>query len=767
MRNLFRLNRPGRAALFLIVLAAMLAVPGLAEADWREVPAPVSPMYSVTVANADTWLAEGPVFGHSYEVTGDGGVHWAAVTVPGLSGAYVAGAAADGTFRVIGVENRNQDSQEAQVFRITAAGAVEAVGPPIDGPSEVFHQIAVSPSGETWVPHREPGGGGWVLTVVGADGSVATVPLPGAGTDEWRAQATALGMRLLHYVSNGSGGETYARQTYRIEAGQALPAEAYPVSLVEGEWEVSAEFGRGSWDGGATWGEEADLNVVPRAPGLGMPRYLSVQGGTVAERYSASLYRDTGLNWPAGAPTNFVVDAGPLVAWGSEKIFVDEGPLPPLPLTIGELQPDAQKLVDRADAFRADAGLPPLTGDAQVSVASRNHSNYTVLNPEAAANDPHDEYPGLAGYTGGAMVERCAAVGTSCNSEIMFSPGFPDPVGGWLASVYHRPMIGSPEAGIVGGGEVPGGWSVMDSRQSVNELVGPYGYPVGRWRGAPGFSGETPDPVAACRAEGQPISEPIGIAVSLYLPNREGTVAAIHVHKQGEMADQPGCLLSDQIEDGKTVGFFVLDEPLVPGTTYEAVATWNPGPDQVPGSPLPPQPSADRTYAWSFHFDPDNFGETPEEEAIRRKKCPVLAVRSLASVAPRRRVRRSVPGIELKLGLSRKASMRLDLAKLEYRSGRHRRRSVKLKLGRLAHRTVTIGPSSHLRLRVPGRLAAKLATGGPARLRLHFSGTAAGNGSCQGRSTFSRARKVRPGWVRIKGPAEWTSGRRKPTKPRR
>jgi hypothetical protein len=763
MRHFSRSNPVGRAALMVLAMGATLVAPGLAHAEWREIPAPVTPMYSMTVANADAWLAEGTPFAHAYEVTGDGGAHWTAVTLPGLDSAFVAGAAADGTFRAVSVHDADQESQEAQVFRITATGAVEAIGPPIDGPSGVFGQISVSSSGETWVPHREPGGGGWVLTVVAADGSVANLPLPGSSADEWKARATALGMRLLHYVPNG-GGETYAGQTYRVEGGAVLPAEAYPVSLAEGSWEVSAEFGRGSWDGGATWGEEQSLGVLQRAPGLGMPRYLSVRGGTVAERYSASLYRGTGLVWPAGAPTNYVVDAGPLIAWGTEKIFVDEGPLPPMPLAIGELQPDTQRFLNRADEFRADAGLPPLTGDAQVSVASRNHSNYTLLNPEAASQEPHGEYPGLAGYTGGEMDERCAAVGTFCDSEIMFGPGTPDPVAGWLATVYHRPLIGSPEAGVVGGGEVPGGWAVMDSMKPANVLTGPFGYPVGRWRGAEGFSGEIPDPVAACQAAGQPISYPVGIAVSLYLPNTKGTVSAIHVHRQGDVADQPGCLLSSDTEGGKVVASFILDEPLVAGQTYEAAATWNPGPDQLQGAPS--RPSADRTYAWSFHFESDLPGTAPEVEGIRRRRCLDVALRSLVPVLRSRLIRRSVPGIELKVGLSRKASMRLTLARLEYRAGRHRRRSVNLKLGRLAQRTLTVKPSSHLRLQVPGPLAADLATGGAARLHLRFSGTAAGTGGCQA-STFSRALSVRVGRVRMKGQAEWVSGprhRKRPTK---
>jgi uncharacterized protein YkwD len=479
-----------------------------------------------------------------------------------------------------------------------------------------------------------------------------------------------------------------------------------------------------------------------------MPRYLTVRGGVIAERYSASLYRETGMAWPAGAPTNYVADAGPLIAWSSSAIFVDEDALPPLPTTIGALQPDAQRILARADLFRADAGLPPLTGDAQVSAASRNHSVYTALNPSQANDDLHDEEPGLPGFTGGDPESRCVAVGTFCNAEVMYSAGFPDPVGGWLASIYHRPLVGAPEAGIVGAGEVTGGWSVMDSRGPVNVEVGPFGYPVGRWRGESGFSGEIPDPVAACAAEGQPISYPIGIAVSLYLPNRHGSVIAIHVHKQGEVADLPGCLLSDSTEDGKETGAFILDEPLVPGQTYEASAVWNPGPDELPG--FPSRPSSDLTYGWSFHFESDSG--VVEAETPGKKGCGGLDLRSVGSVAHPRRSRRTVTGIELKLGLSRNATLRLDAAQLEYRSGRHRH-SVKLKLGRLAHRMVAVGSVAYLRIRLPGPLAAKLA-GGPARLRLRLVGHGAG---CAGTSTFSRARGVRPGWVRMKGPAEWVS----------
>jgi hypothetical protein len=737
-------------ALALAALVGMLIAPALAAAEWREIPAPVTPMYTMTVANQSDWLADGGIGTAQFKVTADGGADWTTVEVPGFTAAYVVGAASDGSFRVIAGHNLNAANQESQVFKISPGGTIEPLGPAIHGPGDLFQDEAVSPVGETWVPHQEAGGAGWVLTRVAADGSSSDIALPEAsGTYGWRARTTALGLRLLRFVTAGVGGAAYGGQDYRVEGAQVLAAETYPVSLVEGGWEYSGEFGRGSWDGGASWSEE-DLGVVPRTPGLGQPRYLTVRGGMIAERYSSVLYRETGLSWPKGAPTNYVADAGPLIAWGSNTIFVEEGALPPMPLAIGQLQPDAQRLIARADVFRADAGLPPLTGDATVSAASHNHSSYTALNVAQAAQSPHSEQPGLPGFTGQEPWDRCAAVGTSCNSEIMYSPGYPDPVGGWLATIYHRPLIGSPEAGIVGGGEVSGGWSVMDSKGPVTVLVGPFGYPVGRWRGFEGFSGEVPDPVAACREAGQPISFPIGIAVSLYLPTKDGSVSAINVRKHGELASQPGCLLGDQIDDAKQVGVFILDEPLVPGATYDVSAVWNPGEDFLQNGTT--RPSANLTYSWSFHFESDGApgGESSWEV---NGDCAGLALKTLRAVTDRHRFKRSVPGIELKLGLSRKAKLALESARLDYRQG-HRRRSVKLNLGDLAGRSTAVGQATSLRIRLPRPLAKKVSAAGGARLDLKFAGHGAG---CSGTWKFSRGLSVSPGFVRTGGRGEWVT----------
>jgi hypothetical protein len=741
------------AAVLAAVLLGLLCAPGAGAADWRQVPAPGGQIFSLTVANATTWLAEGPYAccTRSFDLTEDGGSSWETVQIPGFTNVTVAGAAVDGSFRVVGRRNFGADNQEIQVFRIDAAGA-DPLGPVIVGKTPLYTSFAVSDDGATWVPHWDAGQNGFVLTVVAASGSVTNAALPNSSTTYgWEAQRTALGMRLLRFVPGTGANYSYSRGTFRLDGGQLLPAEAYPVSLAEGDWMLSSEFVRGSWDGGANWGEQA-VSVIPRSPGLGNPRYARFGGGIVADRFSPSLFRGTSLSWPAGVPTNFVVDAGPLIAWGGSAIYVQEAALSPGPTALGNLQPDAQRLFARADVFRADAGLPPLTGDALISAASRNHSAYTVLHPKEAENSAHFEQPGLSGFTGVFPGDRCEAVGTSCNSEIMFSPGVADPVGSWMATIYHRPLIGSPEAGLVGGAEVAGGWAVMDGGGPENALVRPFGYPTGRWRGDEGFAGEIPDPVTACNGGGQPISYPIGIAVTLYLPNGSGGVSKIYVRRHGDPTALPGCLLNGYAGNQKTTGVFILDDPLVRGQAYDVSAVWNPGPDDLPDGGSVPNPNL--SYDWSFYFEPDSYGTNARPKPAQ--PCRALSLETIKSVASPQRAGRhhQVLGIEEQVTLKQKAMVRLRRARLDYWTAGDRH-SVKLELGKLRKRARPVARTSYLRFLLPHAVARRVIPGEAAELLLTFTGRRASG--CARLVHVSRIRKVKIGWVRASGPA-WVSG---------
>ena len=313
-------KRGGVAAVLAIVLLALPFASGAGAAEWRTVPTPGGQILSISVASATTWLVERPsaCCTRSFDLTEDGGASWDPAQISGFTDTILAGAAADGSFRVLGLRNFGAENQEIQVFRIGSGGAVDPLGPIIVGRTPLLEVAAVSDGGETWVPHWNPVQSAFELTIVAADGAVVTRALPdSSGTYGWEARRTVLGMRLLRFVPSPVVTDVYAGPTYRIDSGgDVLPAEGYPVSLADGELLVSANIGRASWDGGAHW-SEIFFRPVPRAADSNeMPRYVSFSGGIVAERYSPSLFRGTGLVWPPGVATNFVVDAGTaLVAW--------------------------------------------------------------------------------------------------------------------------------------------------------------------------------------------------------------------------------------------------------------------------------------------------------------------------------------------------------------------------------------------------------------------------------------------------------------------
>lgn len=624
-------DRLPRFAVLLAIGAWMLGG-SQAQAAWQQAPVPPGGVASVLVANADTWLVDSGQFPCcALSVTGTRGASWNPVSIAGASQAYLAGAAADGSFRVVTLKTGG--SPELQVLRVVPSGAVEPLGPPIDTDGKSFSNVfGVGDDGATWVPYYDDASSSFKLAIVAGDGSITTTTLPGdVAASRWEARPSVLGMRLVRVR------ETFQIETLKLTpAGTVVPAEAYPVEYADGAFLLSASFSHGSWDGGAHWSEtELADAVVERAPGRGMPRYLlpDYAGGAIAERHSATLFRHTGLAAPPETAMSAMIDTGEtLVVWRSKyfdagsAIFVHDGPLPALPVEVGQLAPDARALIDRANLFRGDAGLPPLVGDALISQASRNHSAYSALNPSEGLA-AHHETPGLAGFTGRDPSERCAAVGATCGSEIM-SPAEDDPVGGWLATVYHRSLIASPGAGNVGGGKAPKGWFVMNGGSSQSTLVGPFGYPAGRWRGEDGMGGEVPDPVEACAREGQPIGHPLGIAVTLYLPQEAGDVKRIQVHKRGDPKALPGC----QLHDGAgrlQVGHFLLDDPLEAGVTYDVHAEWVTGMSWRSG----PQNLATLSYDWSFTHAP----EAATKKNRKKKKAPRCGGRAVTRQGTERR----------------------------------------------------------------------------------------------------------------------------------
>jgi hypothetical protein len=593
-----------------VALAGLIAVQSSAKADdWLEVPSPAGEVRAMQAASASTWLlqtAPAVCCTPTFYATSNGGQSWSAKEFPEFSDAAIAGAAPDGSFRVLAWKTVGTPNKfEAQLFRVDpGTGSATQLGPELEKSTVVPSNSAVDDAGATWIPIRSDADNMFKLVVVAADGLVSTRTLPEPVTSQkWKARRTVLGMRLLRYAQEGFYNEVF-QGTYRLDSSDNLvPAEKYPVDSIDGEFWLSG-VGGASWDGGIHW-VEGPADPIERTPGLGMPRFL---GGThIARRYSRAIFQETGTSYPPEAGPQRVFDAGPaLVAWSKAGVYVHSSELSLPPASIGALAPDTQRLLARADQFRADAELPPLTGDALVSEASRNHSAYSALHPEELAmGNFHSERFGSPGFTGASPTDRCAAVGTYCFGEVAFGAGEEDPVAGWLATPFHRPLVGSPEAGIVGAGQVANGAAVMNIRSAQNILVQPFGYPNGRWRGADGFSGEIPDPVRTCTEMGQKIDYPVGVTVSLYAPvaYSPGEVSGIQVHKRGTSKPMRGCFLKGSDINDAAMGSFVPDDPLEAGATYDAEGQWYPGVDVRIGGPS--IPAASLTYRWSFTFEPE------------------------------------------------------------------------------------------------------------------------------------------------------------------
>ncbi len=737
------------ARIALAVTCVVLATAPVAQADWEQVPLPGGGVREMSAASRDSLIVSPSSSSccPTFSVTANRGATWSTVQLAGFNIGAILGATSDGSFRVLTSRFGGGTVQELQVFKIETSGAFEPLGPlvPTDGGFFSANLAALDDEGVVWVPSYDKGAGAWRVEIVAADGSATSKGLPNVTAERWQVLDTVFGPRAMPVGGPGLTPGLPRRGTFRLGAGGGFePAEAYPVGFSDGDYWYSPATGRASWDAGAHWSEVFGSlsGVVPRT--IGSARFLSTRDGVV-ERYAPFIYSAAGSPFPTGVQSYGVVDAGNALALRSpDAVYVEPLPLDPAPRTIGEVPGDSAALIARADLFRADAGLPPLTGDALISQAAANHSRYTALNDTEAAISAHYETPGRPGFTGSAPEQRCEAVGAHCSGEVMYAP-VADPVGGWLATVYHRTLPGGPEVGLVGGGKVDGGWFVMDSGADRNVLIQPLGYPVGRWRGEEGFSGEIPDPAETCRENGQPIKYPVGVTVTLFLPQGSGTVKSIVVRKHGDGSPMPGCLLSGS-------GAFIPDDPLEKGQTYDVHAEWETQPDpQADGTWFP---GTTLSRDWSFYFQPDGFGRTKE-----KRPCRSLALRTIKSVAPARRGSRphQLLGIEEKVTFKQKAVVRLKRVRLNYWKAHHRY-SLKLRLGKLARRPVRVGRTSLLRFRLPPTVVRRVIPGEEAELWLKLTGRRASG--CKRVSHIARVRKIKLGWVRVAGPAAWVSAKR-------
>jgi uncharacterized protein YkwD len=567
----FRGSLPVALALLLLGLCFAPAAP--AEFVAAPLPPGWTSIRTLAVLDGATWAAhEVPATGpQRVSVTSDRGATWTDVAGLLSAGDTIAGlAAAPGrTYRA--VISLTGTAARVQVKSITQAGTVTDLGAPFARSIMSTGSVAVDDDGTTWVPHwfafSDPDT--WGAVRVTASGQVTDFAGPTGDPSAVNAVRTVDGLRI-HARGVGS---------FRVEGTSLVLDGPEPVLLRDGQ--LVFRTSTTSYDGGAHFVPNPFRQVVRGAPGQPAVTHLRI-GQRIATRFDARQFRAAP---PLLSAFGAIVSTGAaFVALSPSAILVNDGDLPPWPTSIGALAPDSVAMLERANLLRADAGLPPLIGDATLAQAARNHANY-----DKQWDEGHAETPGRAGFTGQGPGQRCAFVGTSCNQEVMhYGLSAANAVDGWVATPFHRPALLSPRAGIVGPAQSAGTGptSVMDSGENLQELVAAVGYPSGTYRGPLAFYGESPDPAVACAAGGQPVTYPLGAAVTLFAP---GAATMIGVREVGGGA-LAGCVLGD---------VFLPDNPLVAGRSYEASGSWDLG------------GGARRAESWSFTAKPDAPGPGP------------------------------------------------------------------------------------------------------------------------------------------------------------
>jgi uncharacterized protein YkwD len=189
----------------------------------------------------------------------------------------------------------------------------------------------------------------------------------------------------------------------------------------------------------------------------------------------------------------------------------------PLPGT-----PPEQIALDRINAYRALAGVPPLEPHVALLAAAQHHADYDLLNhsdPAAWAYGPHGEVSGRPGFSGAMPGDRAVAAGYPWAAGWEVMGYFDDPlraVDGLMATVFHRINILTPSHAYLGYGHGQSAVEAVDVLDFGRGPAIPPGPPDLAVYPGPGQievprygAGETPSPLP----EGA--SYPIGYPITL------------------------------------------------------------------------------------------------------------------------------------------------------------------------------------------------------------------------------------------------------------
>jgi hypothetical protein len=254
------------------------------------------------------------------------------------------------------------------------------------------------------------------------------------------------------------------------------------------------------------------------------------------------------------------------------------------------------------NAYRALAGLPPVTSELGWSQGAQLHARYLVKNDALVhAEDPANPWYSLEGDAAGQSANILAAPDATLEDAHAIDK--------WMSGPFHAINLLDPRLERVGygsfreGGADFGMAAVLDTYRGLGEPASsfPVFYPaVGKTLPLSAYSGgETPDPLSACPGYTAPSGPPILVQFGLgFTP----TVVTSHALRL-DGADLEHCVFTGDTytnpdAEQQALGRSILDnrdavvllprQPLLPGQTYTVSLTTN-----------------GQAYTWSFRVDPN------------------------------------------------------------------------------------------------------------------------------------------------------------------
>jgi uncharacterized protein YkwD len=276
---------------------------------------------------------------------------------------------------------------------------------------------------------------------------------------------------------------------------------------------------------------------------------------------------------------------------------------------------EASDALSTINAFRASAGLAPVTLDADLAAGAINHSCYMLQNGIA-----HDEQPGRPGYTANGD-----STGNSSNVAVSSAASMTDReyIELWMSGPFHAIGILRPNLTSVGFGTcVNDQTNPWHSAGTLNVLAGlgadgSHGDAIvwpgdGTTTSLNHFVAESPDPVKLCgwSAGG-------GLPVIALMPESPTNVSATITGPNGPV---PSCALSAQNVSDSVANAILTSDNAVTVVPRDALA---------PGTYTVTINTSARSVTWSFTVDPNAASATPGAPA-----APVPVVDATVLAAP-------------------------------------------------------------------------------------------------------------------------------------